>query len=97
MDDLLARFLDSDGRLKQLPKKRLPRELALNYLLDKFEPDREYTEHEVNAILSQWHTFEDYFILRRELIETQRMMRLRDGSKYWRNPDFVPTEPEAEL
>ena len=92
---ILKRFLDDEGRVKQLPKKRSMRVYVMDYLADKFEFDRDYTEHEVNALLSQWHTFEDFFILRRELIESGRMLRMRDGSRYWRNKDFVH-EPEQQ-
>ncbi len=81
---LLARFLDGDGRLKQLPSKQAPRQLAMQYLAAKFEYDADYTEHEVNAILSAWHTFDDYFILRRGLVESGLLARERDGSRYWR-------------
>ena len=65
----IERFLDEEGRLKQWPAKQAPREEAFAYLARKFEPGRDYTEHEVNAILSTWHTFGDLFILRRGLIE----------------------------
>ena len=90
--DVLSRFLDEEGRVKQLPKKHAPRIAVLDYLAGKFEFDRDYTEHEVNALLSAWHTFNDFFILRRELIEGGQLCRLRDGSRYWRNPDYVSEE-----
>ncbi len=83
----IERFLDEEGRLKTWPAKRAPREEALRYLAGKFELGRDYTEHEVNAILASWHTFEDLFILRRELIESGWLMRLKNGSRYWKNPE----------
>lgn len=83
----IERFLDEEGKLRQLPSRQAPRGEAYAYLAGKFELGREYTEHEVNAILASWHTFGDYFILRRGLIESGWLCRLRDGSKYWRNPD----------
>ena len=82
---ILNRFLDDEGRVKQLPAKFTVRELVHEYLAGKFEFDRDYTEHEVNAVLSQWHTFNDYFVLRRGLIESGWLERLCDGSRYWRN------------
>lgn len=83
----IERFLDEEGRLKSWPSKQAPREEVFCYLSQKFELGRDYTEHEVNAILSSWHTFEDLFILRRGMIESGWLIRLRDGSRYWRNPE----------
>ncbi len=83
----IERFLDEDGKLKQWPSKQAPREEVFSYLAEKFEPGRDYTEHEVNAILSSWHTFGDLFILRRGMIESGWLKRMRDGSRYWRNPE----------
>ena len=83
----IERFLDEDGKLKQWPSKQAPREEVFSYLAEKFEPGRDYTEHEVNAILSSWHTFGDLFILRRGMIESGWLKRMRVGSRYWRNPE----------
>ena len=83
----IERFLDAEGRVKLWPSKQAPREEIFAYLAEKFEIDRDYTEHEVNAILSSWHTFGDLFILRRGMIESDWLKRMRDGSRYWRNPE----------
>ncbi|MBA4348153.1 MAG: transcriptional regulator [Clostridiales bacterium] len=83
----IERFFDEAGRLKCWPSKQAPREEAYHYLAQKFEPGRDYTEHEVNAILTSWHTFGDLFILRRGLIESKWLVRMRNGSRYWRNPN----------
>ncbi len=83
----IERFLDEEGKLKLWPSKQAPREEVFCYLAEKFEFDRNYTEHEVNAILASWHTFGDLFILRRGMIESGWLLRLRDGSRYWRNPE----------
>lgn len=87
----IERFLDEEGRLKQWPAKHGPREEVFAYLAQNFELGRDYTEHEVNAILSTWHTFGDLFILRRRLIESEWLLRMRDGSRYWRNPEKKET------
>ena len=70
--EAIERFLDEEGRLTVWPGKQKNKLMALTYLAGKFEPDRRYTEHEVNAILGSWHTFSDPFILRRSLIEAGR-------------------------
>jgi predicted transcriptional regulator YdeE len=82
----LERLLDESGKLKLWPAKKSTQRLALSYLAEKFEPAeaREYTEREVNALIESWHTFGDFFLLRRELIEGGFLKRLPNGSKYWR-------------
>ena len=84
MAQYLSRFLDENGKLKQLPGKQAARLEVFEYLAEKFEPGRQYTEPEVNEILSQWHTFHDYFTLRRGMIEFKFLSRKPDGSAYWR-------------
>ncbi len=87
----LKRYLDEEGRVTRLPGKRRLADLPLicDYLIAKFEVGRIYTEREVNAILRQWHTFEDWAILRRELFERGLLNREIDGSAYWRTPNVT--------
>ena len=87
MTEGIERFLDEEGKLKLWPAKQAAREEVFGYLAEKFEFERNYSEHEVNAILASWHTFGDLFILRRGLIESGWLMRMKDGSRYWRNPE----------
>jgi hypothetical protein len=82
-EEIVLRFL-SEGRIIQLPKKAAHRRLVLNYLVSKFEIGTEYTEGQVNVLIDEWHTFGDYFVLRRELIDSGMLKRLPNGSKYWR-------------
>jgi hypothetical protein len=77
-------FLDEAGKIVQLPQRQKLRYEVLAYLASKFELDCDYTEQEVNAICSQWHTFGDYFILRRELVDNNLLGRERNGSRYWK-------------
>jgi len=81
---IIRGFLDEEGRISQLPSKQTKRLAVLAYLADKFAYNRDYTEKEVNGIIDQWHTFGDYFILRRELIDQGLLCRTKDGSRYWR-------------
>ncbi len=85
--EVLERFIDEEGKIKQLPAKKEPRLAVLSYLAEKFETNRDYTEKEVNAIIDSWHTFGDYFLLRRELIDWGLMRRERDGSRYWKEKE----------
>ena len=54
------RFLDSNGRIRQWPKKMTDKILVLAYLSTKFDFGVSYHEREVNNILKQWHTFSDW-------------------------------------
>ena len=89
----IAVFLDGDGRVKQLPVPNRTKIPVLEYLAGKFEPGRTYTEKEVNAILSAWHTFGDYYILRRLLIDHGMLERVPDGSRYWVNEQRGKEKP----
>lgn len=82
------KYLDREGRVKVWPSKgkKIAREEILQYLASKFDFQRDYKEREVNEILIQWHTFGDYFLLRRELIIAGLLSRTNDGSKYWKEP-----------
>ncbi len=82
----IKRFLEEDGRVKQIPAKNAYRQQVLGYLAEKFDPDRKYTEKEVNAIIEAWHSFGDYFLIRRELVDHDWLRRTPNGSAYWRSP-----------
>lgn len=81
-------FIDRNGKIKAWPKNHELKYEVLKYLCDKFEYNHFYSEKEVNSIIENYHTFGDYFLLRRALIETKLMSRLRDGSKYWRTEEL---------
>lgn len=80
----ISRFLDNYGKITQLPQKHKIRVATLRYLVEKFESNRNYTEKEVNEICSEWHTFGDYFLLRRELIDNGLLCRELNCSRYWK-------------
>ncbi|HWR22890.1 MAG TPA: DUF2087 domain-containing protein [Feifaniaceae bacterium] len=84
----IAVFLDENGRIKQIPVPGRTKVPVLEYLAGKFEKGRIYTEKEVNAVVDAWHTFGDYFILRRLLIDYGLMERVPDGSRYWLNEAY---------
>lgn len=80
----IRQFLDHSGKITQLPKKRKTRLSIIEYLAEKFEVGCYYTESEVNDICNKWHTFADFFILRRELVDNCLLSREQDGSRYWK-------------
>lgn len=84
MNNKLTNYLDEKNRVKVWPSKQDRKLQILNYLSTKFDIDRFYSEKEVNEILQTWHTFNDYFLLRRGLIEARLLCRTNDGSRYWK-------------
>ena len=82
LEQILRNFLDEKKRLISFPAKRKMKLYALLYLAQKFQPDRDYTEREINDSLLSWHTFADPATLRRELYEYHFLTRSRDGRLY---------------
>lgn len=78
---VLKAHLNADGSIKQIPAS--PKlQVILNYLVEFFEYDKNYTEKEVNTILRKYN--EDTAGLRRDLVEASLLARESDGSRYWR-------------
>ena len=84
MSSNILNFLDKQGRIKTWPSKKEMKLEVLEYLAGKFEFGRFYREQEINNIINDWHTFNDYFLLRRGLIDGRFLSRTRNGAKYWR-------------
>ena len=84
MKNDISRFLDDKDRIKIWPSKKEMKFEILNYLAAKFEYGQFYKEKEVNSIIENWHTFGDYFLLRRGLIDYRFLSRTKDGARYWR-------------
>jgi biotin operon repressor len=76
---VLATFLKR-GRLTRIPAQRKKRRVILEKIVEQFEPEREYSEREVNHILLDFH--EDVATLRREMIANGLMER--EHEVYWR-------------
>lgn len=84
-----------DGKIVAFPKKKSRRKPVLEYLASKFEFNRIYTEKEVNEMIDEYHLFNDYFLLRRELIEYRLLFRTNNGAKYWKASQ-IPNTFETE-
>jgi hypothetical protein len=83
MNDI-ERFMDEKGRIKTWGAKKEVKFEILRYISTKFEFGRFYSEREVNTLIENWHTFGDYFIIRRGLIEAFLLSRTKSGSRYWK-------------
>jgi len=79
---VLKNFLNADGTLKQIPLQSNKLLVILNFIVDAFEFDTNYTEKEVNTILRRFHV--DTASLRRYLVDYGLMARESDGTRYWR-------------
>jgi len=79
---VLKNFLNADGTLKKIPPMGNKLLIILNFIVDAFEFDANYTEKEVNTVLRRFHM--DTAALRRHLVDHNLMAREGDGSRYWR-------------
>jgi hypothetical protein len=79
---ILKSYLNKDGSIKQIPTQFTKLKVILSYVVQAFDPDKQYTEKEVNMILTRFHA--DTSGLRRDLVDTGLLVRERDGSRYWR-------------
>jgi hypothetical protein len=80
-DKVLKTFI-RHGRLVQIPRQLKKRQVILLRIAQEFEPERDYSELEVNHILLEFH--EDVATLRRDLISEKLMTR--DRGVYRRAP-----------
>jgi len=82
---VLKNYLKADGTLKQIPPMGNKLLVILNFIVDVFDFDTNYTEKEVNTILRRFHL--DTAALRRYLVDHGLMARDSYGTKYWRVKD----------
>lgn len=82
-DEILKRYLDANGVVNSWLGKAQNRLIILEYLASKFEPEKQYSEQEVNLILMKY--LDDYVTQRRDLIEYHFLTRTDDGRAYWLN------------
>lgn len=68
------------GKLKSIPTQKKKERIVLEELAKAFEPDRKYTEREVNIILADY--YDDFCTLRRDMIGEKLLAR--DHQIYWR-------------
>jgi len=76
------KYLNHEGQVSQWPSSQKDKLLVLSYLASKFNDETVYTEAQVNALLKQWHTFSDWSLLRRELVDRVFLNRTTNGSEY---------------
>ncbi len=80
----LARHLDAKDAIVSWPEKERDKRLVVEHLATRFAAGKDYSEKEVNALIVALHRFDDYALLRRELVDRGLLNRTADGSRYWR-------------
>lgn len=63
----------SYGKLKSIPVQQKKRKIVLEKIAESFEPDKEYSEREVNIIIADFH--DDFCTIRRAMIEFKILER----------------------
>lgn len=84
-----------DGPLSEFPAKEKRKIAVLEEIIQRFDPERTYTEKEVNEILKE--IYHDHVWIRRHLIEYGLMERVVDGSAYWVKREELKKMNRAEL
>lgn len=84
-----------EGRLSLWPSKYSHQVPCLWVLWSRVPPRTDFTEREVNAILTAQHDFGDFALLRRELVNHKLLERTPDCRVYRRVERQPPPEPLA--
>ena len=95
VETVLRRFV-RDGRLTALPAQAGRRQMIFEHIVRSFEPGRNYSEAEVNAILRAWTEggASDHVTLRRYLVDAGLLSREADN--YWRSGGWVDVLEDAD-
>src|SRR5260221_14341622 len=79
---VLKNFLNADGTLKQIPPMGNKLLIILNFIVDAFAFETNYSEKEVSTILRRFHV--DTAELRRYFVDQALRGREGDGTRYLR-------------
>lgn len=82
MNNEINNFLTKDNKIKIFPSKRKNKELVLKYLIKKFDFNKTYIEKEINEIIKNNISFDDYATIRRELYDYHLLDRDINGTNY---------------
>ncbi len=90
MECVLRAFV-RDGRLLSIPTVHSKRLVILDWLAQRFEPGRRYSEQMVNLVLARVHP--DTAALRRYLVDDDLLSRA--AGEYWRTGGSYEPGPDA--
>ena len=91
----VARCFDAAGRLQRWPSKRSDQLLVLAVVWSYLSDDVQMSEPEVSSMLRDWHDYEDYALLRRELCDLDMLRRTPNGRVYRKVSGELPAEAKA--
>lgn len=77
----IDKFFEKNVKNKTFPRNDFEKQAILLKLIEKFKDEIKYTEQEVNEMIKKF--FEDYTLLRRELINYGYMQRNPTTGEYW--------------
>lgn len=75
-------FVDQDGRISRLPVKWAKKRELADWLLELVEPEKSYTEPEINQLFEQY--VDDFALIRRLLVDDGKLERDPYGREYRR-------------
>lgn len=74
-----------DNKIVRWPKKEIDKKSILEFISQKIPPEIKLKESEINGIILQNILFDDYMLVRRELVERKFVSRTKDCREYWKN------------
>ena len=74
-----------DGKITRWSKKTADKNMVLEYISIKIPVDKKLSEMKINEIIKDNILFDDYVLIRRELIEKGFLHRTKDCREYWRS------------
>lgn len=77
----LKNFANRDGRITRLPVKWAKKVELADWLLAQLDAEARYSELEVNEIFETY--VDDFALIRRLLVDSQKLGRTKDCSVYW--------------
>lgn len=93
----VTRCFSAAGRLQRWPSRRAEQIVVLWVLWSLLPRGTRFSEAEVNSMLRDWHDFEDYALLRRDLCDLNLLQRTPDGRIYRRVEHEIPSEAAAVI
>ena len=79
---IASKIWESANKMRSKIEANEYKDYILGFIFYKFLCDKEYKYLKAN----DWTAFNDFFLLRRELVDNRLLARERDGSRYWRTP-----------
>lgn len=81
--DVISRFINEEGKLRNEPKKQKKKVALYCYLASLFQENISYNESDVNGVIGR--VVSDFSTYRRALVDYALLKRELDGSAYYKN------------